>query len=218
MNFGKWNESEPRCTRTIKKDIRLILTMKHHVIALLVLMILSSSGFFVQAGGATGGEDINPPSDAPFTILQRTTPSQDGTTWTLSIEASEEAKDNGTTLGITTQICLNSGVCDPPVNQEAQEQDGVYTIQITPPTDHSYVNWRVKATYSDESSENFPQGDWYKTWSTCYYHDGSYSGIHAEGNGCKVPSSSEETSALSYISLPFLMTTLVFAFVATRRK
>ena len=60
----------------------------------------------------------------------------------------QEALDNGTTLAITTQICLNNGVCDPPTPQEATvSEDGrTYTMDLEPPTDHSYVNWRVKAT------------------------------------------------------------------------
>ena len=66
-------------------------------------------------------------------------------------------------------------------------------MEPEPPADHSYVNWRIKATYSDDSTENFPQGDWYKTWSTCYYDDGSYGGIHADGDGCDVPAAGEES-------------------------
>ena len=58
---------------------------------------------------------------------------------------------------------------------------------LTPPADHSYVNWRVKATYSDDSTENFPQNDWYKTWSTCYYDDGNYGGVHATAMAATCP-------------------------------
>ena len=91
----------------------------------------------------------------------------------LSVELDQAALDNGTTLAITTQICLNNGVCDPPVAQEATVSDdgSTYTMELEPPSDHSYVNWRIKATYADESTENFPDGAWYKTWSSCYYQE-----------------------------------------------
>ena len=150
---------EPRPLQTMKRSLSLLVVIG--------LMLTSSAA---QAGTATGGEDVNPSDDVPFTVEERTTPSQDGQTWTLSVALEQEALDNGTTLAITTQICLNNGVCDPPTPQEATvSEDGrTYTMDLEPPTDHSYVNWRVKATYDDDSTENFPQGDWYKTWSSCY--------------------------------------------------
>ena len=177
---------------------------------LIVLVLAVSVPSTALAGEGENGEDVNPGSDVPFSVLERTTPSQDGATWALSVELDQEAQDNGTTVVITTQICLNSGVCDPPVNHDATTDDaGVYTMELTPPEDHSYVNWRIKATYADDSTENFPDGDWYKTWSSCYYDDGSYSGIHAEGDGCNVPMT-EETEGV----LPAVGVGLVLAAVA----
>ena len=186
--------------RTQIKEPRPIHIMRRGMAILVVLGLTVISAFTAQAGEATGGEDANPGDDAPFTVEERTTPSQDGETWTLSLVMDQDALDNGTTFAITSQICLNNGVCDPPVNQDvAMSDDGsTYTTDLTPPADHSYVNWRVKATYSDDSSENFPQNDWYKTWSTCYYDDGSYGGVHADGDGCNVPGSGE--SCLLYTS------------------
>ena len=139
-----------------------------------------------QAGAATGGEDVNPDGEAPFTVEERTTPSQDNQPWALSVTLDQEALDNGTTLAITTQICLNNGVCDPPTTQEVTVSDdgSTYSMELKPPADHSYVNWRIKATYSDDSTENFPQGDWYKTWSTCYYDDGVWGGEASTADGC----------------------------------
>ncbi len=174
------------------KSVSTLLT------GLLVLGVLSSS---VLAGSAEGGSDVNPGEEVPFTVLERTAPSQDGTTWSLSVELDQTAKDNGTSIVITTQICLNSGVCDPPVAHEASVENGVYAMSLTPPDDHSYVNWRVKATYADDTTENFPDADWYKTWSTCYYDDGGYGGVHAEGDGCNVPAGEETESALPSLGI-----------------
>ena len=169
---------------------------------LIVLVLAVSLTSTALAGEGEKGEDVNPGSDVPFSVLERTTPSQDGATWALSVELDQEAQDNGTTVVITTQICLNSGVCDPPENHDATTDDaGVYTMELTPPEDHSYVNWRIKATYADDSTENFPDGDWYKTWSSCYYDDGSYSGIHAEGDACNVPMTEETEGALPAVGV-----------------
>ena len=172
----------------------------------LCLMLSATTG--VHAGEAVGGEDVNPEDDVPFTVVERTTPSQDSTPWALSVTLDQDAVDNGTSLEITTQICLNNGVCDPPVKQSVEVSDdgSTFSTELEPPADHSYVNWRIKATYPDDSTENFPNGDWYKTWSSCYYQDGSYGGVHADGNGCNVPGSGESEG---FLPAAGLMTALI---------
>ena len=196
--------------------------MKRVAVMLVVCCLLMTSSLAAQAGSATGGEDVNPGDDVPFTVQERTAPSQDGQVWTLSVALNQEAVDNGTVLAITTQICTNDGVCDPPVNRDvAVSEDGsTFTTDLTPPNDHSYVNWRVKATYSDDSTENFPQGEWYKTWSTCYYNEGSYGGIHSDGNGCDVPATGEGEGLLPSAGIVAVMTAMGCAalIAATRRN
>jgi hypothetical protein len=195
--------------------------MKRAVAILVVLGLTMMSAFAAQAAGTTGGEDANPGDDVPFTVEERTTPSQDGKTWALSLVMDQDTLDNGTTFAITSQICLNNGVCDPPVNQDITVSDdgSTYTTDLTPPEDHSYVNWRVKATYSDDSTENFPQNDWYKTWSTCYYDDGSYGGVHSDGDGCNVPSSGEGTGFLPSVGVMLTLTALTgAALIGTTRR
>jgi len=174
--------------------------MKRSLAVLTMMVVITAMVQSAVAAGAEGGEDVNPEDDVPFTVLERTTPSQDGMKWILSVELAQAAKENGTTLALTTQICLNSGVCDPPVTHDATGENGVYTMSLSPPEDHSYVNWRVKATYDDESTENFPNADWYKTWSTCYYQEGGYGGEHADGDGCDVPAAGDTDESLPALS------------------
>lgn len=174
--------------------------MKRSLALLTMMVVITAMGQSAVAAGAEGGEDVNPEEDVPFSVLERTTPSQDGVKWSLSVELAQAAKENGTTLALTTQICLNSGVCDPPVTHDATVENGVYTMSLSPPEDHSYVNWRVKATYDDDSTENFPDADWYKTWSTCYYQEGGYGGKHADGDGCDVPAAGESKESLPALS------------------
>ena len=188
---------------------------------LTALCLLFSATLGVQAGESESGEDVNPGNDVPFTVVERTTPSQDSAPWSLSVALSQDAVDNGTTLQITTQICLNSGVCDPPVKQEAVVSDdgSTYSMELKPPSDHSYVNWRIKATYPDESTENFPDGDWYKTWSSCYYQEDGYGGIHADGDTCNIPGSGESEGFLPSASLMAglaAMTGAAVVFIARR--
>ena len=122
--------------------------------------------------------------ETPFSSYTATSPSVSGDTWSLTVVMDQDVKDNNTTFEITTQICLNSGVCDPPVVQQVTVEDLTHTTSLTPPEDHSYVNWRVKAMYEDDTTEYFPQGAWYTIWSSCYQDDGVYYGVDADGDSC----------------------------------
>jgi len=188
--------------------------MGRYVSISLALLLSLSLLTTLASAGEGNGEDVNPnENDVPFTIVERDSPSQDGQTWALTIQMNEDARDNGTSFQLTTQICLNSGVCDPPVTQEVTVEGGVHSISLEPPADHSYVNWRVKATYDDDSSENFPQGDWFKTWSSCYYDgDGGYEGIHSTEDGCDVPASGQESEgfmpAIGFVGVIIAMSSI----------
>ena len=207
MNNTQKNPNKGRTQTGCMMRITVFLTA-------LCLMLSATTG--VHAGEAVGGEDVNPEDDVPFTVVERTTPSQDSTPWSLSVTLDQDAVDNGTSLEITTQICLNNGVCDPPVKQSVEVSDdgSTFSTELEPPTDHSYVNWRIKATYPDESTENFPNGDWYKTWSSCYYQDGNYGGVHADGNGCNVPGSGESEGFLPAAGLVTALVAMSGAAVA----
>jgi hypothetical protein len=155
---------------------------KKILIGVILTLILLSP---LTSGAVKGGEDVNPDeNDVPFTINSRDSPSVDSQTWSLTITMDEEESQNNTTFEITTQICLNDGVCDPPVLMDAEIDGAKYTVSVTPPSDHTYVNWRVKAVYENGNSTNFPTGDWYKTWSSCWFDDGSFGGIDSDADGC----------------------------------
>jgi hypothetical protein len=152
------------------------------LIALALLTLPSTHGAAIE-----GGKDVNPEgNDVPFSVVDRDSPSVDKVKWNLAIEMSQEAYDNGTTFEIITQVCTNDGVCDPPTVIESQINDRVHSISITPPSDHTYVNWRVKATDSEGNNTNYPHGDWFKTWSSCWYNDGNWGGVNALDDGCDV--------------------------------
>ena len=153
------------------------------VIALTLIALLAVSTTSYAA--KTAGEDNGPEADdTPFESYTVTSPSVSGETWTLVVVMDEAHMSNNTTFEITTQICLNDGVCDPPEVREVTVDGATHTTTVTPPEDHSYVNWRVKAMYEDDTTDYFPYGAWYTVWSSCYYDDGSYYGPDADGDGC----------------------------------
>lgn len=184
----------------------------------IVLLVIALMMIPMAALGSevVAGEDVSPSEeDVPFSIAERTTPSTDGESWGLTLVMDDEAYENGTTFEITTQVCTNNGVCDPPVLMEATIVDQTQSISVTPPSDHTYVNWRVKATYSDDNSTNYPNGDWYKTWSSCYYQqDSGWGGVDYSDDGCNTGSESESIPGFSML---LATTSLVMAAAITRR-
>ncbi len=166
------DESNP--INTMRKVIAL---------ALIALLAVSSTSYAAKNAGENNGPDVD---ETPFESFTATSPSVSGKTWTLVVVMDEAHMNNNTAFEITTQICLNDGVCDPPVVQEVTVDGATHTTSLTPPDDHSYVNWRVKAMYEDDSTELFPFGSWYTIWSSCYYDNGSYYGPDAIGDGCDV--------------------------------
>lgn len=182
---------------------------------LLVALMLMMVG--IATAGGTGGQDAGPDmAETPFSAYQATSPSVDGKTWTLTVTLDQAAVDNGTTMELTTQICTNDGVCDPPVAQEATVSDdgSTYTISVTPPEDHSYVNWRAKVSYTDGDDEYHPFGDWYKTWSSCYFNDGSWGGPSSTADGCV----EEEESPGAGFALSLVALTVAAATVGGRSR
>tara|TARA_B100000459_G_scaffold140319_2_gene99182 strand:- start:926 stop:1459 length:534 start_codon:yes stop_codon:yes gene_type:complete len=153
------------------------------------------------ASDAAAGEDVSPSDeDVPFSVATRTTPSTDGQTWELSLVMDDDAYENGTTFEITTQVCTNNGVCDPPVLMEATIDDKMQYVSLTPPSDHTYVNWRVKAIYSDDTYTNFPSGDWYTTWSSCYFQqDSGWGGVDYKDGKCDTGTESESIPGFSVL-------------------
>ena len=181
------------------------------VLGVLFLTILAPN----SSAAGDAGVDVNPEGDEPFTVIERTTPSVDKETWSLTIEMKQEAYDNGTTFQIVTQICTNDGVCDPPVTMDAEITERLHSISLSPPNDHSYVNWRVKATDSDGNNTNHPHGDWFTTWSSCWYTDGTWGGIDSlSDGGCS--NDSEETPGFTTVITMTAMT-LAIAIVAKRK-
>jgi len=184
---------------------------KNVLIGILLTLLLLTP---LASGADKSGEDVNPNEDeVPFTINSRDSPSVDSEPWSLTITMDDDEFQNNTNFEIMTQICLNDGVCDPPVVMDAEIDGARYTVSVTPPSDHTYVNWRVKAIYEDGNSTNFPTGDWYKTWSSCWYDDGSFGGVDSDQDGCI--NDDESTPGFGIL---ISLSAILFAAVSFRKK
>ena len=145
----------------------------------------------VSAADVEGGVNIEPViEETIFDSLNHTVNTTDLDDWNITMTLNDAAYNNNTTFTLTTQICNNEGVCFAPSSATILTDDNkTFTSGVTTLEDHSYVNWRVTATYADDdnTTEKFPASGFYKTWSDCWYHDGEWG-----GDGC--PESEVEDS------------------------
>ncbi|MDG1525384.1 MAG: hypothetical protein P8Q90_04880 [Candidatus Thalassarchaeaceae archaeon] len=109
--------------------------------------------------------------------------STDGMNFTIWVNLTDAASENGTTVEWTVQQCINSGVCNPPerISMDFIEDRGKWTSTITPVDTHSYVNFDIVLTYSDGEDEKFPEGGFSKggkVWSDCWVSGEDSGGIN----------------------------------------
>lgn len=147
----------------------------------MILCILMSIALLNTASAAgEGGVNIEPVvEDTIFSEITHTETTTDLEDWEITMTLNSDAANNNTTFELTTQICNNEGVCFAPTTAELSTNDNLtFTSAVTTIEDHSYVNWRVKATYADDndSTEMFPSSGFYKTWSDCWFNDGEWGG------------------------------------------
>ena len=61
----------------------------------------------------------------------------------FEINVQLENESDTSSIQIWTQICVNSGLCYPPNPQDMVKDNstGIWTIQVNPIEDQTYVNW-----------------------------------------------------------------------------
>ena len=157
--------------------------MRRALAILATLMLLSLP---LSSAAGNPGEDRLPDTETtPFSSVSATSPSVDGKLWELSFSLDQGYVDNNTTVKVISQICTNDGVCDPPVPQTLKNDGEVYSTSLTPPEDHTYVNFQITLIDENGTEVNYPPANWYTTWSTCYYDDGEWGGEDSSEEGCK---------------------------------
>ena len=97
----------------------------------------------------------------------------------ITVTIDEEAASNGTSVGWTTQICVNSGVCYPPEpgSLTASSDGSTWTGSLIPDHNSTYVNWRIELNWADGSNETVPEdGFGWKVWSDCWFDGEAWGG------------------------------------------
>ena len=190
--------------------------MRRTLVALFAVFLLNP----VSAVDFEGGVDVDPDLEGtPFAAIDHTTPTSDFQNWNITISLTDDAASNNTTFTLTTQICNNEGVCLPPEGRALSTDDDItFTGNVTAIENHSYVNWKLKATYNDdnETKETFPDNGYYKTWSDCWYYDGEWGGDECPEDLAPKISTSDDDSFLPTISAITMIMILSIAAIIRR--
>jgi hypothetical protein len=109
--------------------------------------------------------------------------SADGMNFTIWVNLTDAASENGTTVEWTVQQCINSGVCNPPekISMDFIEDRGKWTSTITPVDTHSYINYDIILTFANGEDEKFPErgfSEGGKVWSDCWVSGEDSGGIN----------------------------------------
>ena len=146
--------------------------------ALLLFPVVSAS-----EGGVNQDLDIEGTS---ISAISTPSESSDGVEFDITVTLDQDTANNGTKVSWTWQVCLNSGVCLPPVPENMTSSDGgtTWVTSMTPIEDHSYVNYRISLEYADGNSSVYPEAGWGgKVWSDCWVAGEESGGTDCDGSG-----------------------------------
>ncbi|MBT4066993.1 MAG: hypothetical protein HOE76_07240 [Euryarchaeota archaeon] len=177
-----------------------IMKLKFVMPVILSLMLVNTT----SAADVEGGVNVEPViEETIFNALSHTEITHDLENWEVTMTLNDAAYNNNTTFALITQICNNEGVCLPPEEATLSTVDNrTFTSAVTTIVDHTYVNWRVKATYNsdNDSTEMFPSSGFYKTWSDCWLEDGEWGGDGCPESAILVDGDSDGLPALGIMA------------------
>lgn len=134
----------------------------------------------------------------------------------IEIGLEPQTSENETKVIWVTQICVNTGVCYPPENNdEWLTEDGKKLVgSIDVDDDASYVNWRFKMNWSDGDEENFPQsGFGWKVWSNCWFDGEEWGGVD---DSCNTKNGESKITSYSKIASIVAVFTILLLFLSKK--
>ena len=132
------------------------------------------------------------------------------------IEVKLDADSNISSIQISTQICVNSGLCYPPEPQDLVQNNatGIWSAVVSPMNDQTYLNWNLVLS-DGENDTRIPENGWgWKVWSDCWF-DGENWGGENENNGVCGENDTQNTPTIGAIGVT--ITLLIAAVVIYRR-
>ena len=111
---------------------------------------------------------------------------------------------------VTTQICVNSGLCYPPELIEMVTEDNVtWTSTVSPMIDQTYVNWNLVIENASENQTKIPEtGFGWKVWSDCWNDGDGWGGEAYEGGESCDENNSESTNSVPTVGIAGVISVL----------
>jgi len=176
----------------------------HKFIAVTIIAILS----FNVAASEGGINEETPINGTDIESIDYYNLAKAGEAFSISVNLTEEAKNNVTEVSWITQVCINSGICYPPETHSLESENGnLWVGEIIPEDTATYINWRFEILRSDENTTKVPEnGFGWKIWSDCWYDGDNWGG---NDSSCWPNDDSDEER------LPGFIATLTLAAIGT---
>jgi len=175
------------------------------VLAVILLLPLAAAEGGVNEAAETEGTAIASVETADVALR--------GDSFDITVTLDDEAASNGTAVGWTTQICINSGVCYPPETSgltDSQLDGSTWKGSVLLDDTGAYVNWRIDLNWTDGSTQTVPEtGFGWKVWSDCWWDNGTWGGFTTDCQG--------EDEGLSGFAAPAAAAAIAMAALMARR-
>tara|TARA_B100000902_G_scaffold22557_6_gene27266 strand:- start:7356 stop:7916 length:561 start_codon:yes stop_codon:yes gene_type:complete len=152
-------------------------------IAISISILIFASSVVSAAGG--GGE--NQVTDLQDTGISEVTFSNvfyGNQDFLISVQLEENS--NISSIEISTQICVNSGLCYPPESQNLVKDNSteIWSVSVSPMNGQTYVNWNFVLN-EGENDTRIPETGWgWKVWSDCWFDGENWGGENENGGTC----------------------------------
>ena len=176
------------------------------ILAVILLLPLAAAEGGVNEAAETGGTAVASVETADVALR--------GEDFGITVTLDDEAASNGTTVGWTTQICINSGVCYPPETSgltDSQLDGSTWEGSVLLDDTGAYVNWRIELNWTDGSTQTVPEvGFGWKVWSDCWWDNGTWGG---QSTDCQ----EEDGDGLPGFAAPAAVAAIAMAALMARR-
>ena len=176
------------------------------ILAVILLLPLAAAEGGVNEAAETGGTAVASVETADVALR--------GEDFGITVTLDDEAASNGTTVGWTTQICINSGVCYPPETSgltDSQLDGRTWEGSVLLDDTGAYVNWRIELNWTDGSTQTVPEvGFGWKVWSDCWWDNGTWGG---QSTDCQ----EEDGDGLPGFAAPAAVAAIAMAALMARR-
>jgi hypothetical protein len=143
--------------------------MMRRILLLVGVILLLTSMTLLSVSAESGVNQQIDLTDTPLKSVTVDEISLDDKLFTIKIELNETAKQNGSSVDWTYQICTNDLVCFAPEDGDIGKSGDEWVGTVMPLDDHTYINYIVVLNWTEGGGQRYPAtGFGGKVWSSCW--------------------------------------------------